>query len=63
MTVLVNLGINIRSTFFIIQPQKAQKLYTDVKYPDDCFIVFGKETAGLPEELLVETRNGASGFR
>jgi len=62
MTVLVNLGINIRSTFLLFN-HKSTKLYTDVKYPDDCFIVFGKETAGLPEELLVETRNGASGFR
>lgn len=31
---------------------KAPKKYSDVTYPDKCFIVFGKETAGLPEELL-----------
>lgn len=31
---------------------KANKTYTDVTYPDKCYIVFGKETAGLPEELL-----------
>lgn len=31
---------------------KAPKKYTDVIYPDKCFIVFGKETAGLPEDLL-----------
>ena len=31
---------------------KAPKKYTDVTYPEKCFIVFGKETAGLPEELL-----------
>lgn len=31
---------------------KAPKSYCDVKYPDDSFIVFGKETAGLPETLL-----------
>ncbi|ABN51368.1 MAG TPA: tRNA (uridine(34)/cytosine(34)/5-carboxymethylaminomethyluridine(34)-2'-O)-methyltransferase TrmL [Hungateiclostridium thermocellum] len=41
---------------FYYSTTKAQKLYTDVKYPDDCFIVFGKETAGLPEELLVENK-------
>lgn len=35
---------------------KATKTYIDVKYPEDCFIVFGKETAGLPEELLMENR-------
>ena len=31
---------------------KAQNRYTDVKYPDRCYIVFGREDAGLPEELL-----------
>jgi tRNA (cytidine/uridine-2'-O-)-methyltransferase len=34
--------------------KKAEKSYTDVKYPEDCFLVFGKETAGLPEELIRE---------
>lgn len=33
---------------------KGQHRYTDISYPDKCFIVFGKETAGLPEELLKE---------
>lgn len=32
---------------------KAQNRYTDVSYPDNCFIMFGREDAGLPEELLV----------
>lgn len=31
---------------------KAQNRYTDVSYPDGCFIVFGREDAGLPEDLL-----------
>ena len=31
---------------------KAPRAYTDVSYPDGSFIVFGKETAGLPEKLL-----------
>lgn len=31
---------------------KAPKKYTDVVYPEKCYIVFGKETAGLPEDLL-----------
>ena len=30
---------------------KGTKNYTDVMYSKDCFIVFGKETAGLPKEL------------
>ncbi|MBP5208533.1 MAG: tRNA (uridine(34)/cytosine(34)/5-carboxymethylaminomethyluridine(34)-2'-O)-methyltransferase TrmL [Clostridia bacterium] len=31
---------------------KAKRKYTDVQYPKRVFIVFGKETKGLPEELL-----------
>lgn len=31
---------------------KARHVYTDVSYPDGAYLVFGKETAGLPEELL-----------
>jgi tRNA (cytidine/uridine-2'-O-)-methyltransferase len=31
---------------------KARHVHTDVHYPDGCYLVFGKETAGLPEELL-----------
>lgn len=32
---------------------KAHRVYTDVCYEDDSFIMFGKESAGIPEELLV----------
>ncbi len=31
---------------------KATKIYSQVEYPDNCYLVFGKETAGLPEDLL-----------
>ena len=31
---------------------KAPRSFTEVSYPDRTFIVFGKETAGLPESLL-----------
>ena len=31
---------------------KAQNRYTDINYPDNAFLLFGKETKGLPEELL-----------
>lgn len=31
---------------------KAQHIHSDVQYPDGAYLVFGKETAGLPEELL-----------
>jgi tRNA (cytidine/uridine-2'-O-)-methyltransferase len=33
---------------------KARHIYSEVSYPDGCYIVFGKETAGLPEELLLK---------
>lgn len=32
---------------------KAKSTYADVTYPDEVFLMFGKESAGLPEELLV----------
>lgn len=32
---------------------KAEKIYTEVKYEPDCYIMFGKESAGIPEEILV----------
>ena len=31
---------------------KAKYKYSDVKYPEDAWIMFGKESKGLPEELL-----------
>ena len=31
---------------------KAHKIYTEVNYEPDCFIMFGKESAGIPEEIL-----------
>ena len=33
---------------------KAKQKHTDVKYPEEVFLVFGKETAGLPEKLLYD---------
>lgn len=35
---------------------KAINKYSDIKYEDECFILFGKETAGLPEELLKDNK-------
>ena len=32
---------------------KAEKIYTEVKYEPDCYIMFGKESAGIPEEIFV----------
>ena len=33
---------------------KAHQTYTDVKFGSDDYIMFGKESAGIPEEILVE---------
>lgn len=33
---------------------KAQHTHSAMTYPDGCYLVFGKETAGLPEALLHE---------
>ena len=33
---------------------KAHKVYTEVEYEPDCYIMFGKESAGIPEEILVD---------
>lgn len=33
---------------------KAKRVYSEVSYEDDCYIMFGKESAGIPEEILVD---------
>ena len=33
---------------------KAKKIYSEESYEPDCYIMFGKESAGIPEEILVE---------
>ena len=38
---------------------KAQKRYCDVSYEDNCYIMFGKESGGIPEEILLEHRETA----
>lgn len=48
--------------FFAKHPQakiyyfttKAKHTYTEISYPDPVFIMFGKETKGLPEDLLYQ---------
>lgn len=33
---------------------KGQHVYTEVNFEPDCYIMFGKESAGIPEEILVK---------
>ena len=35
---------------------KARKMYTQVSYEPDCYLMFGKESAGIPEEILLENQ-------
>ena len=39
---------------FFFFTTKARHVYSRVEYPDGCYLFFGKETRGLPEELLLE---------
>ena len=36
---------------------KAPNVYTEVAYEPDCYIMFGKESAGIPEEILVNHKD------
>ena len=36
---------------------KAPQTYADISYEEDCFIMFGKESAGIPEEFFLKIRN------
>ncbi len=38
---------------------KARQAYTDVTYEDGCYIMFGKESAGIPEEILLNYKETA----
>ncbi|MFV0527516.1 MAG: tRNA (cytidine(34)-2'-O)-methyltransferase [Lachnospiraceae bacterium] len=38
---------------------KAQKTYAEVQFEEDCFIMFGKESAGIPEDILYENKETA----
>ena len=37
---------------------KAPNVYTDVNYEPDCYIMFGKESAGIPEEIFDTPQGG-----
>ena len=35
---------------------KAPNVYTEASYEPDCYIMFGKESAGIPEEILLDNQ-------
>jgi tRNA (cytidine/uridine-2'-O-)-methyltransferase len=41
---------------------KGLSRHSDVSYPDGCYLVFGREDAGLPEELLFQNPDTPSLF-
>ncbi len=44
---------NTKYNFFYLST-KAKHVYTEIDYPENTFLVFGKETKGLPEILLLD---------
>ncbi len=47
------LKINNNPTIFMVTT-KALKPYTSFSYSDDAFFMFGKESAGIPEDILLK---------
>lgn len=37
---------------------KGRHVYSDVTYEEDCFIMFGRESGGIPEEILKDHPDG-----
>lgn len=42
---------NANGSFFYFTT-KGKNIHSEIKYPDNAYLVFGREDAGLPEELL-----------
>lgn len=36
---------------------KGRKVYSDAEYEDNCYLIFGREDKGLPEELLHDNKD------
>ena len=49
-------GKNPEGAFYYFTT-KALNKHTDVQYPEKVYLVFGKETKGLPEELLLKNKD------
>lgn len=43
---------NPNGTYFYAS-SKGEQRHTDVSYPSDAYLLFGKETKGLPEDMLI----------
>lgn len=47
----------VKKSQIIYITTKADITYSDFNYKDGCYLVFGKETKGLPEEVLVKNHS------
>ena len=45
---------NVAGAQYFYFTTKGRQTHSDVSYPDNCYLLYGKETAGLPEELLIK---------
>ncbi len=45
-----------RGKQFFYATTKGQNVYSDVTYPEECYLVFGKETKGIDEDILYRNR-------
>lgn len=52
-----NLILKNPGKIFYYATTKALNVYSDIKFTGDEFIIFGKETAGIPEEILKENKD------
>ena len=48
-----------RDAKFFFATTKGGQVYSEFDIPDGSFLVFGKETKGLPEELIIKNRKNA----
>lgn len=39
---------------FFFATTKGRHIYSDVRYPDNAFLIFGKETRGIDENILIK---------
>ncbi|MCX8074746.1 MAG: tRNA (uridine(34)/cytosine(34)/5-carboxymethylaminomethyluridine(34)-2'-O)-methyltransferase TrmL [Clostridia bacterium] len=47
------LNINSPNNLFLLTT-KADKIYSDVEYSEDCYLMFGPESRGIPEKYILE---------
>jgi len=45
-------GVDVKSVFLFTT--KAKTLYTEKQYPETTYLLFGKESKGIPEEILIK---------